>query len=283
MIFLKNVFGINNLKQTDETTVFDGEIFISDRISATLQTEFDKLTKESEKQQKGLKLPLVFTIIKYLLYIVGMGLLGGIIKADISIKNAFITVPQIFYICIASIVGAVIIQLIETSKKKKHLKSDSCEDFVQKSESVKKRAMTELRINQKALSCDILFFNYKEKHGKFIKDSVADFLPVEMFIYADDKNLYIADCTCVFSFSRNEITEIKKISEKAKMLMWNKPEGIRSKKYKKFKMVQDKSGMVTIRDYYSIRLNSRYGEFEILIPPYEIESVAGLININCSE
>lgn len=280
---MQNVFGINNSKQTGNKIVFDGEIFISDRISTALQAELDKLTNESKKQQKKLTLPLVFTIIKYLLYIVGVGLFGGIIKADISIKDAISTAPQMFFICIVSIVCAIAIQLIETSKKKKHLKSDSYDDFLQKSKAIEKRAMTALGIDQNALSSDILFYSYKEKHGKFVKDFAADFLPVEMFVYADDKNMYIADCTCVFSFSRNEITEIKKVSEKAKMLMWNKSEGIRSKKYKKYKMTQDQSGMVTIKNYYSICLNSRYGEFEILIPPYEIKSVAGLINMKYSE
>ncbi len=279
---MKNVFGINNSKQTGETTVFDGNIFISDRISVALQAELDNIVNESIKQQKSLNLPLFFTIIKYLLYIVGMGLFGGIIKADISIKDAFISAPQMFFICIVSIVGAILIQLIETSKKKKHLKSNSYEDFLQKSEAVEKRAMTTLGIDQNALSCDVLVFNYKEKHEKIVKDGVADFLPIEMFIYADHENLYIADCTCVFSFCRNEITEIKKISKKTTMSMWNKAEGIRTKKYKKFKMSQNKTGIITIRNYYSICLNSRYGEYEILIPPYEIESVASLIDMNYS-
>lgn len=280
---MRNVFGINNSKQTKNKIVFDGEIFISDRISTALQAELDDVSNEAQNQHKMLSLPLFFIIIKYILFIAGMCILGGFFKADVSIKDAFNNAPYMFYICIASLAIAGILQLIEISKKKKHLKSDSYEDYVQKSESVKKRAMTALGIDQNALSSDILFYSYKEKHGKFVKDSAADFLPVEMFIYADDKNMYIADCTCVFSFSRNEITEIKKVSEKAKMLMWNKSEGIRSKKYKKYKMTQDQSGIVTIKNYYSICLNSRYGEFEILIPPYEIKSVAGLINMKYSE
>ncbi len=60
---------------------------------------------------------------------------------------------------------------------------------------------------------------------------------------------------------------------------WNKEESIKSERYKPYKMTENNLGFVIIKNYYALKLHTNFGEYEILIPPYEIETFTAMLRI----
>ena len=152
-----------------------------------------------------------------------------------------------------------------------------------KNKKFTKRAKYILGIPNDALEADVLGFEYSIKKGKAVTTNAYEFIPLEMYIYTDNEKLYFSDGVTVFAINLSEITKMTKISRKTMLEFWSKKESIHSKKYKKYKMVMNKHGAVAIKYYYSIKISNIDGEYEILVPPYEIDCFTKLIKMNITE
>ncbi len=280
---MKNIFAFNTAETSDDRLSPDGELFITNTLSAANQAEIDALQNEASDHPKKMRIPVIFIILKIICYIAGMGILGGFIKADVPFFEAVKKLPIVFIICIASLAMGILIQVIENTKKKKYLKSDEFASFTQKADAAAKRAKFILGIPDDASETDVLCFEYRIIKDKAVTANAYEFVPLEMYTYADNEKLYISDCSMVFTININDITEITRINRKTMLEYWNKEDSIHSKKYKKYRMSMNKHGAVALKYYYSIRISNYDGDYEILVPPYEIDRFTKLTKLNITE
>ena len=274
----KNVFGLKYVKGNDNTP-YDGEVFVSQRIDAGREAELDSLSEDSAKHLKKLMLPIPLMIVKYICF--GLGLLIGveILCAEVGIKAAYQNAPYLFYIAPALLVIAAVLQIVEVVRRKQMLGSEEYNEHVEDMDEAAKRSIEELGIPEDAPSLDVLAMIYKEKKDKIVSAHEFTFVPLDMYVYTDEKYLYIADHTLVFRFYRSDLGQIERIQKRASLADWNKDEDATSKTYKPYKLTENNVGFVCMKYYYSLPIHSDFGEFELLFPPYEIEQVASLLEL----
>lgn len=281
---MTNIFGILKDKKRTTQSEFDGACFICKRIESDGLENINDLNKAAEAQNKKMNLPLPLAIIKGIAFFVGMVLIIGILRADVSLSEAFNNAPEIFYILPVAWLIFAALQFTAYLKKKNHMASDEFQQFLSETEETAVQSMQQLGIPSNAPMVDTFTFPYKIKKEKLVPSSGnSQYVTVEFFIYQDADHLYLADHTTVFGFNKKDFVKIEKVSKKATSYGWNKDEPINSEKFKKYKLGQNQYGVVFYKYYYSIQLSKDGKIYELLIPPYEVTTFAAILNLPFEE
>jgi len=93
-----------------------------------------------------------------------------------------------------------------------------------------------------------------------------------MDMYVKGEMLCFADAVQELSIELKDIVHLEKIRKKIYFGEWNKQDGYKTSKYKKYKIKEYNEGLF-IKEYYSIQINSIWGRFEIRLPNYEEEAI----------
>ena len=278
-----NVFSILIDKKSNEAK-YNGDVFIVRKIDEHSLDTINQLEEDKQEQEKKLKLPLPLSILKSLAFFVGIVIIVGILRADVSISEAYSNAPGLFYAMGASWLVFGILQVAEILKRNKHVASDEFEEFLQDSEAAANKFKDILGIPDKAPLVDVFGYPYKIKNGKEKNaSSVSKYVNIEMFLYHDAENIYLADHTTVFAFSKKEFVKIEKITEKITSTGWTKEEPCTSKKYKQYKISENQYETQFYKYHYSLQLSHLGNVFEILVPPYEIAAFSSVLNLNYDE
>lgn len=283
---MKNVFSLN---MTDENnSQFDGNFFAVKTVSEELIQKNNSTVEEYENLEKQLKPPAWFSVVKYALLILGVVFVAGIIKGISgegslieNFKNGFMNAPYIFVLCPIFIAGFFIISFIERQKFKVITESEELTALEEQSDELARQIEEELGIPEDALKVDILCYAYKiDKKGNERKYSdYATHVPMEMFMFADGENMYIANYNSLFVFPLSQIACIKEREDKIKLLCWNKEEEINEGEFAKYKMSVDNFGVILANGFATVVINSDFGETGIDLPLYELDKVKTLLNM----
>ena len=282
---MKNVFGIlYNPKSKDNHPNYDGACFIEKEIRSDGQEAIDEINSQHAQHEKKMSLPLPLSIVRLLAGCVALIMVVSILKADVTLAEAFSNAPWAFYSAAISGVIFGILQIYEVIKKKKHTSSDEFKEFVNNSEEAVRIAKEQLGIPQNAPSIDVFVYVYKYKNNKdFPVSGMAKYQTVECYLFQNKDKLFLADLSMVLGFEKSNFYKIEKISKRVTSQGWNKEHAINSEKYKKYKLTQNQYGTVFFKYHYSLQLAHDGNIFEILIPPYEIETISKLLNLTYQE
>ena len=278
---MKNVFGIGKDIFNDESSIFeyDGGCFVIKTVDEETTELLDSVCDEFENHKKQASLPLWLNIIKFVATIGALLIGGSILKADVTLAEAYSNAPYFFFICGALAVIAIVLWTVERVKYKKIVTSEKFKSNCEVAECAITRARNHLGVPENALSVDVFAFVYKDKKGTQVSAMPYTFFPCEMMAYCDSDNFYLADVKSVLSFPRSNILGIEQIKKKATLGNWNKSDAPRSKKYKQYKMVVDNMSLIHIKSYYSMKLRQNGEDYEILFPAYDVESIAQMLEL----
>lgn len=283
---MKNIFGLNltDKKASVNQDDFDGAVFITDKLSAEDMDKISAIQDDIEKQSSKLKLPTPLSIIKGVSYLIGMICVLGILKAKVSLEEAFNNAPGIF-VCMFLFLGiAATLTVVEKIKRKKHADSNEFQEHLTSVDDMAKYAMEALNIPSNARSVDLLMYEYKVKNEKTVAyRKMYTHTPLMFNLYDDEKCLYLADHTMVFTFNKSDFKSIDRVKQIIVMSCWNKEVPFNSDEYKKYKIYANNLGTLSVKYYYSIKLASDFGEYEILVPPYEAQHFADILNLPLNE
>lgn len=282
---MKNVFGIlYNSKTKTKAVDYDGACFIEKQIRTDNQEEIDDINSQQELHQKKMSLPLPLSIIRLIAGFVAMIAVVGILRADVTISEAFSNAPWAFYSAAISGIVFGILQVYEILKKKKHTESEEFKEFVNDSEEAVRMAKEQLGIPSSAPMVDVFVYVYKYKRDKDVPVSgFAKYNTVECYLFQNESKIFLADITMVLGFNKCDFVKIEKISKKVTSQGWNKDQAINSEKYKKYKLTQNQYGTVFFKYHYSLQVAHEGKIYEILIPPYEVALIAKLLNLPYEE
>ena len=281
---MKNIFGLNKTLYSDMgQECFDGACFISRSL------EVEATVKEQEKPAAP-KLPVPLSILQYLFvaaFAIGLGLwvYSGIPMAD-AFKSA-IYIPLLLFV---GFIGFVVLSIVEMVQSKKFAKEmgldtiselDDYENIHEVDEDAEEeeeaRVKAELGIPEDAIDMDFLSFFYRENEDGPFPVKPFDFMTLEMFAFADEEFLHVADYNDVYSISKSDIKEIEKIEKETTLLGWSKDEAFDSEKYAEYNITENDEGFIVIPYYYSVSISKDDEEFQLVIPPYELDTLKSLI------
>ncbi len=281
---MKNIFGLNkSLYGEPGSEQFDGACFI------TKSLESD--SKASDAPEKELpKLPAALSVIQYLCvaaFAIGLGIWVSSGKAISEMIKSAIYVPILLF---GGFAGFLIISFIEIFRTRKFAKENGIEniseledygeihEFDEEAEAeTAAKVKAELGIPDDATDMDFLSFFYRQGVEGIFPIKPFDFMTMEMFAYADDEFIHVADYNDVYSISKSSIKNIEKIEKEVTLLGWSKDESFDSEKYAEYGIQENSDGFIVIPYYYSARIDADGEEYELVIPPYEIEAFKSLI------
>lgn len=275
---MKNLFGIENNKEN-----IDGESFIIRRISPDIEKEISANSEKEEHFEKKASLPKLFAIIEWISLIIGLLLLSGIFDAleNVTIKEAFNNAPYIFIATIILLTTFLILFLIEKHLNCKIKKDKDYIDFTLNTEELINKAFNDLEVPINAKEIDVFIYPYKMKKEKETSSTdLFKYINSKHKVFIENNNLCFATPFEVVSIPIKSIIKIKEINKKSLVFGWNKQEKFNQGEYKKYNIKSTQYDTLIIKPYYSIQISDYYGEFEVLIPCYDINIILELINIS---
>lgn len=264
---MKNVFDIDVSKGA-----FDGEVFCTKEVALDtaekIDNAYEKFSSAEEKTQQSLP----SLIIEIICIIIVVACVNGILGAEVTIKEAFSSAPYLFVI---AFVAAIVLVVIFFNKKKKQKNMEKYleqNEILENMEEMEKLAAKELEIPEDSIRVDTLADVYEMKRGKKKLLIAPVTFNSMMDMYVKEGFLCFADVAQEISIAIEDIVRIEKVKKRLSIGEWHKQEEYKSKKYKKYKIEQNNYGLL-IKGYYSVQINSLWGEFEIRLPNYEEEAV----------
>lgn len=285
---MKYVFGIN-LTEDKNNKIIDGQVFHSSSISPELLEEINKCGDISAKHEKKISLPIWMAIVQLLSLVIGSMILISIINGfkNHTLREIYNNAPSLFYISIVSFTIYFILYLIERNKKK-YLSSDEYNYDKIYTRNVFNYTKNALDIPDDAKVIEVLLFYYKVKNGKMrvvektnhVDKGFVSYQNFQVYAYVKKETLYMRDLYDEWAIPLYCITGIKKINKKISVPRWNKEIPYNKGIYKKYKMIINGLGYIFFKPYYAVSIAWNGENYELLIPPYELDILSALIGID---
>ena len=290
---MKNVFGFNrSIHYETDVEAFDGARFVTSSVSR------EKPEETENEKKNAVTLPLPLTILQYVfvaLFAIGLGIWVSSGKSvSLMIKQS----PYVMIILAAGLVGFVTIAVIDVLKSKKFAKENGLEklsdveEFVELHEvdeeaeaEQEAKVKAELGIPDNAVDMDFFSFFYREGPEGIFAIKPFDYMTLEMFAYAEDGYLRIADYNDVYSISIADMVSVERMDTQITVLGWSKDESFDSETYAEYGFYQNDDGFVVMPYYYVIKINvpEEDEEYALLIPPYEAKAFSELTGVSFGE
>lgn len=281
---MKPFLGVN-ITEDKKNTAVNGEELIAQRTSQELLDTLEQAYEKGAALYEKSSLPLIVRIIQWLGGFAALMLVTGLIRADVTISQAYKNAPWLFWLGGAGFIVWLMIFIIAAKKQKKAFSSEESERLETDYESVSRSVYNELGVPSGAKDVDILSFYYKIKDGepKAVEKSMTKYINDEYKIFSDGKSLIIANLECKYAIPLSSIKSIKTVKKRIIIPMWNKEEEPKKGEYKQYKLQTDDSGRVSFKHCHILEFE--YGEdtWGIYIPPYELPAFEALTHLTASE
>lgn len=283
---MTNFFGFRVIKG-EWTEPMDGIDFITRTHSGEESEKLRQYQVANYRLFLKMELPIVLTLLKLLCWFVWVVvLLVILLQPSVGFVGAYHNAPLLccgavlcFVVWLALVIyGRVHIKYIVNTTKYHEL-ADQMDHLAQE-------VMQILDIPEMAERIDVLSERYVMRKGKpKHKDSNYGMVPYvnyDMFVFVQSGNLCLADAKHVWEIP---LSSLRSMTLK-KMFYgypdWHKSEPFISKKYKPYKIMQNKYGQYFSRCYH-ITISDIRGEFYLLIPEYDGEAFTRVTHLRPEE
>ena len=252
--------------------------YIIKKADSSVLEEQDDTFKKANDFQKKYSLPLYLQIIMFVSFFAFVLVLFGIINAisrGTSFSQAYENAPYLFYICGACLLIFIILFGIARYLIKKGKKDPQYSIIEQEMQTAVEHSFENLGVPADASDISVIVYYFK--NNKRGKERAVSYASIEMKIYADSDNLYLADTGSVTAMPFSDIQKIVENKRRTQVPQWTKDESFRSKKYKPYKVKATQYGYMV--KTYSMQINANGTELEVLIPNYELEILKTFVNV----
>lgn len=284
---MKNFFGIE-VTQDKNNLTFDGNKFLTGKIDDSLSKMIDETTLKFKDLQKKMSLPMFLNVIyisSVLLFVLFFSIFFRLVLVEsLTFKEIYHKAPYLLYLILFFLIVFIILVVIKRKRFKSIVKKDEFTKLTKAFQEVIDLAKVQLGIPQDTFEIDVLSFKYIiDKKGKRRVRNGAmnlfDFNNLAVNVFVKNDCLCFYDLKSCYEVPLTFFKEIKKVKKLCVLTSWNKDEPVNSKKYKTYKTYQNSNGMIMCRYYYSLTIQDNQEEFELYIPPYDIEIISQWIHL----
>jgi hypothetical protein len=282
---MKNIFGYNMTNDKHNTTP-DGQIFFGTSLPLGLKNTFDKALEQMEDVEKKLELPLWLKIIKFvsgcLAALISLGIIKGL--SDVSLEQAYRNAPYLFYVTIIFFIIWFTLFLVDGDRRKKGEKSDEYKQTQNYADSVIRSSRDAFNIPPNAENVDVLSFSYKIKNGKMVavRNGFVTYFNLCCTAYVRDGSLHLAFLEEEWIIPLHCVIGIKKTKKRISVPNWNKETPFNKGQYKQYNLVSH-DGLIYFKPFYNICIKWNEEDYELSIPPYELDIFSSLIGLEFKE
>ncbi len=284
---MKNVFAYNTA-----VGELDGEKLALRKIDEDLSERQDRLIEKGEAQQEKASLPLWLQIVKlimqFLMIVTIGGFLSGVIKALGNGKTFAEVLNNGWWILMVGGISAIVfltLHFFEKKKVKTVVESEELEILENHSKGLHFEIMESLKVPQDAPQVDFFAHPYKLSRNGKKKNAggMSAYVNLYLYAYREEDRLCIADMGTVYAVPLAGLKGIVKIEKTATFSSWNKEEPYNKGAYKKYKITVNNYGTLFVKPYYSLQFIADGEEFELLFPPYELETLEKLTGLTAED
>jgi len=252
----------------------NGTEFLVQMPSSALSNTLEVSTEKAEEVVEKSQLPLIFRILQFICGLAALILASGILKADVSLAEAYRYAPGFFWA--AGICAVIWFALWIWSKRKSTavFETDESTQTISHLEGVASAIYQELGVPDDAIDVDILFFFYKIKNGEVkVQEKglqIAQYFNPEFKIFADAENLYLANLEGKYAFPLSSIANLHTVKKHIRIAGWNKEIMYNKGIYKQYKLTSDNYGCIHCKQYHILEIHNLGESYGIYIPCYEL-------------
>lgn len=272
---MKPFLGID-LTENKKNELINGQEYLVQKTSAALSSTLESSSEKAEETVDSSKLPLPLRVIQYVCGIAALLLAGGIMKADVPLKEGYNNAPWFFWTAGICAVIWLILWLCGKKKAKAVLETDESAQTFSHLEGTENAIYQELSVPDDAKNVDVLMFYYKVKDGEINVQTKAmqvfQYFNPEFRLFSDKENLYLANLEGKYAFPLSTVVKIHTIKKHIRILGWNKEEKFNKGIYKQYKLKTDNYGCLHCKQYHILEINHQGNAYGIYFPCYELPS-----------
>lgn len=265
----KNVFGVLNTAEK-----IDGADFIVRKNPPEVLDKLDQIGGEGATIAAQGNPSRRWALLRTLLLTMGVFFLtSGILNANsagkLSFLGVFQTSPILMAVAVVSLVLAVVMMVVERKRMKKAGQSEALAEWKTRSKEAEAEAFDALKVPQDAILIDLLTATYALKNGvpRNLTYTAFDFRA-----WIENGCLCLADVENVVALPLDQIRGISELPGKTNFYFWNKKESPDSEPYRQYQIRKTYFGAYSIKGVRAAHIRSEFGEYELLVPPYELET-----------
>lgn len=269
---MKLFFGID-VTQNQEKTAFDGDVFTEQQVTQAQKKALDDNLENLHAMEEQAKLPLAFRIAKFAAMLLAVCGFVGILRADVSLQQAYKNAPWVFY---GTAIAAVIWGLLAIWERQRTRKVAGAEEnqlLIKRNQTIRDNAYSMLEVPVNAPLVDVLAARYQVKNDKvkIVNQGLEAYTNPEMRIFVKNGVLYLADLERKYAIPKEELVGIRKIDKRRWINSWNKETAYNEGVYKQYKMTTNNYGQIFFKPYYQLIIRHADQEYALEFPPYELE------------
>ena len=265
----KNVFGV-----LDTADKIDGADLIVRTNSPEMLEKLDRISGEAQTIAAQSAPSRRWALLRMLSLTLGSLLLFvGIMKANsagnLSFAGIFQTSPVAMAFAIAALLLAVALSIMERSRAKKAERGDALAEWRARSKEAEKEAYQALQVPEEAVFMDFFTVTYSLKNGVPRNSAYTAF---NFRTWIENGCLCLADVENVVAIPLAALKGVSELPGKTNFYFWNKEEPPESEAYRQYRIRRTYFGAYSIKGVRAAHIRGEFGEYELLIPPYELEN-----------
>ena len=281
---MKPFWGID-ITENKKNERMNGEELLVQKVSKQQEARFESALKETEHLANRSQLPLVFRIVQGGCGFAAPLIFAGIMKSlgnGTTLEQGYANAPYLFWIIGVCAVVWLILTLIGKKRNSDGMESREGTDAVYELDNAAESAYAELGVPAGLPDTDVLVVTYRLKDDEIrTKDSLTKppYVNFNVKVFADDKNLYIADVAKKYAVPLSSLRGIREVNKAIFIPNWNKDTPPNKGSYKRMKLTEDNYGRYRVKPYYILEFDHNYELWGIYFPNYELsvfESLTGL-------
>lgn len=193
-----------------------------------------KTTEQKDVIIQKSKMPLLLRIIKSICLFLAFICVSGLLRARVSLAEAYHNAPWIFWLLPICVILFVLLTICEKVKSHQVLDTDENQHALATHDRVMKDILAELAVPDNAKNVDVLSCYYTERNGKI--KAIEKGLQVHQFsnlifkAYRDNENLYLPIVTENMLSRLSSLSSIRTVKKHTVIKEWHK-EGLMIREY----------------------------------------------------
>lgn len=273
---MNNFFGYKN--NADD---FYGENYLDRKLSEETTQLIEDKQEEVNTYKNKVTIPFWLSLVMYFCLMFPVMVLAAVLKnlGEKSFAEIMSNSSGLIIGAIISLVVGLGIYLYSIWKRKKGVSKDETETLETAVNDVEAKCKAELNIPADADAINVLVgVEEVNKNGEVKK---TNYLPLNAFIFMEDNAICFAFIDALYKIPTSDIVDIKQ-NKKLTFVGWNKEIEPKNNKYNDHKVVVQ-SGMFYTTMTYNVIVDNGFNKLAIIIPCYDIKTLADLLEMEIKE
>ena len=271
---MKPFMGLD-LTENKKNTQRNGEEFLVQKPSTVTLEAFKKTAVDLETDMKKQITPVWVIVTQLILFLLAMLVIAGILGRSSlrpGIKNIILLAP--------------FLAIWWYSRKKEKKQEKGLREAYQKAGSAHREPtlnmLKELDVPDHAILVDVFICSYKycSRNSGAKELSPKDVALLDMWAFADDRELYLVNSGWKFAFPLAQMTAIHPVNKKINLFVPQKERNLRKDEWETSQVLIETAVYTTVKEYYVLEFIHNGEQWGIYFPNYELEAFESLTGLS---